>query len=87
MALATIWTVALINCASVAAGGHTALVLTLAKVGLVLGVGISALIFAPGDWASPGGLGTRGYLRGRAEQRARRLRGFRRRHAGRPLGL
>jgi APA family basic amino acid/polyamine antiporter len=50
VALASIWTVALINCASVAAGGRMALVLTLAKVGLVLSVGIGAFVFATGDW-------------------------------------
>jgi APA family basic amino acid/polyamine antiporter len=51
VALASIWTVALINCASVAAGGRMALLLTIAKVGLVLGVGIGAFVFAAGDWA------------------------------------
>jgi APA family basic amino acid/polyamine antiporter len=51
VALATIWMVAFINCASVAAGGRTALWLTIAKVGLVLGVGIGAFAFAAGDWS------------------------------------
>jgi APA family basic amino acid/polyamine antiporter len=50
VALAAIWTVALINCASVAAGGRMALSLTIAKVGLVLSVGIGAFVFASGDW-------------------------------------
>jgi APA family basic amino acid/polyamine antiporter len=50
VALAAIWTVALINCASVAAGGRMALLLTIAKVGLVLSVGIGAFVFAAGDW-------------------------------------
>jgi APA family basic amino acid/polyamine antiporter len=50
VALAAIWTVALINCASVAAGGRMALALTIAKVGLVLSVGIGAFLFAAGDW-------------------------------------
>jgi basic amino acid/polyamine antiporter, APA family len=50
VALAAIWIVALINCASVSAGGQMALVLTLAKVGLVLCVGIAAFVFAAGDW-------------------------------------
>jgi basic amino acid/polyamine antiporter, APA family len=50
VALAAIWTVALINCASVAAGGRMALLLTIAKVGLVLSVGIGAFLFAAGDW-------------------------------------
>lgn len=50
VALATIWSVALINCASVTAGGRTALVVTIAKVGLVAAVGVTALLFAPGAW-------------------------------------
>ena len=50
VALATIWSVALINCASVTAGGRWALVVTIAKVGLVAAVGIAALLFAPGSW-------------------------------------
>jgi basic amino acid/polyamine antiporter, APA family len=49
IALAAIWTVALINCASVAAGGRMALLLTLAKVGLVLCVGVGAFVFAAGN--------------------------------------
>ena len=59
VALAAIWIVALINCASVAAGGQMALLLTLAKVGLVLCVGIGAFVFAAGDWGhlSQSGLG------------------------------
>jgi basic amino acid/polyamine antiporter, APA family len=51
VALASIWTVALINCASVAAGGRMALLLTIAKVALVVGVGVGAFVFAAGDWA------------------------------------
>jgi len=50
VALAAIWLVALINCASVAAGGRMALLLTIAKVALVVGVGIGAFGFAAGDW-------------------------------------
>jgi APA family basic amino acid/polyamine antiporter len=50
VALATIWSVALINCASVTAGGRWALVVTIAKVGLVAAVGLAALLFAPGSW-------------------------------------
>ena len=58
-ALAAIWTVALINCLSVSAGGRMAVILTIAKVGLVLGVGIGAFAFAAGDWKhfSSSGLG------------------------------
>jgi APA family basic amino acid/polyamine antiporter len=51
VALATIWTVAYINCASVTAGGRTALVLTIAKVALVFGVGAGAFLLAPGSFA------------------------------------
>lgn len=51
VALVTIWMVALLNCLSVTAGGRTALVITLAKVGLVLGVGVAVFWFAPGDWS------------------------------------
>ncbi|GAC1476838.1 MAG: amino acid permease [Steroidobacteraceae bacterium] len=50
VALASLWTVAIINCASVAAGGRLVLALTVAKAGLVLSVGLGALMFAAGDW-------------------------------------
>jgi APA family basic amino acid/polyamine antiporter len=64
VALAAIWVVALINCASVASGGRMALALTLAKVALVLGVGISAFVFAKGDWSHLGGSGLAGTCEG-----------------------
>jgi APA family basic amino acid/polyamine antiporter len=57
VALATIWIVALINCASVSTGGRTALVLTGAKVMLVFGVGLAAFVLAPGSWAHFGAAG------------------------------
>ncbi len=76
VALATIWTVALINCASVAAGGRTALALTLAKVGLVLGVAISALAFAPGDWSHLAGSGLTGTCEGVADSARGGYAGF-----------
>ena len=72
VALATIWTVALINCASVAAGGRTALALTLAKVGLVLGVGIGAFALRPGRLVAPRGIRTLGHVRRCRRQRTRR---------------
>ncbi len=50
VAVATIWVVTLINCASVATGGRTALAVTLAKLLLVLAVGVGAFLFASGDW-------------------------------------
>jgi len=61
VALATIWTVALLNCASVVAGGRMAFGITIAKVVLVLGVGIGAFLLAPGSWshlADSGAAGT-----------------------------
>ena len=60
VALATIWIVALINCASVTAGGRAALVLTVAKVALVLGVGAAAFALGQGDWAHLSGSGLAG---------------------------
>jgi APA family basic amino acid/polyamine antiporter len=57
--LLTLWTVTLINCATVSAGGRLALIVTVAKIGLVGAVGIGGFLFAPGDWAHFGesGLG------------------------------
>jgi basic amino acid/polyamine antiporter, APA family len=51
VALAAIWGVALVNCASVRAGGRTALVVTIAKVAMVFGVGAAAFCFGSGDWS------------------------------------
>ena len=51
VALITLWVVALINCASVSAGGRTALVVTIAKVVLVFGIGVGAFLFASGSFA------------------------------------
>ncbi len=51
VALVTIWSVALINCTSVVAGGRTALLVTVAKLVLVVGVGAGAFFLAPGSWA------------------------------------
>jgi basic amino acid/polyamine antiporter, APA family len=64
VALTAIWIVALINCASVASGGRMALTLTIAKVGLVLGVGIGAFAFAAGDWSHLGDSGLAGSCEG-----------------------
>ena len=50
VALAAIWVVAAINCLSVSAGGRTALVVTIAKVALVLGIGVAAFLFSSGSW-------------------------------------
>jgi APA family basic amino acid/polyamine antiporter len=76
VALASIWTVALINCASVAAGGRMALVLTLAKVGLVLSVGVGAFVFATGDWGHFAQSGLAGTCEGVASSARGGIAGF-----------
>jgi APA family basic amino acid/polyamine antiporter len=76
VALATIWTVALINCASVTAGGRTALAVTVAKVALVVGVGAGAFAFAPGDWSHLAGSGLAGACEGVAQSARGGLAGF-----------
>ncbi len=76
VALAAIWIVALINCASVTAGGRMALVLTLAKVGLVLCVGIGAFAFAAGDWGHLLGSGLAGTCEGVADSARGGVAGF-----------
>src|SRR3979411_670159 len=75
-ALASIWTVALINCASVAAGGCMALSLTIAKVALVLGVGIGAFVFAAGDWTHLTESGLAGTCEGVASSARGGIAGF-----------
>jgi APA family basic amino acid/polyamine antiporter len=76
VALAAIWVVALINCASVAAGGRTALVLTLAKVVLVVGVGVAAFTFGTGNWAHFGETGAAGTCEGVAGSARGGIAGF-----------
>jgi APA family basic amino acid/polyamine antiporter len=76
VALAAIWTVALINCASVAAGGRMALLLTIAKVGLVLSVGIGAFAFAAGDWGHLAQSGIAGTCEGVASSARGGVAGF-----------
>jgi len=51
IALATIWTVALVNCRPVATGGLAAIALTVLKVLLVLTVAIGAFAFAKGTFS------------------------------------
>ena len=75
-ALAAIWIVALINCASVASSGRMALALTLAKVGLVLGVGIGAFVLADGDWSHLSGSGLSGTCEGVAGSARGGIAGF-----------
>ncbi len=76
VALAAIWTVALINCASVASGGRMALALTIAKVGLVLVVAIGAFAFAAGDWSHLQGSGHAGACEGVASSARGGIAGF-----------
>lgn len=76
VALITIWIVALINCASVAAGGRTALVVTIAKVALVFGVGLAAFVFAAGDWSHLGASGLGGTCDGVAGSARGGIAGF-----------
>jgi APA family basic amino acid/polyamine antiporter len=59
VAVATIWVVTAINCASVSTGGRTALVVTIAKVVLVIGIGVGGFLLAPGAFShfSESGLG------------------------------
>jgi APA family basic amino acid/polyamine antiporter len=76
VALIAIWTVALINCASVASGGLVALLLTIAKVGLVLGVAIGAFVFGTGDWAHFNASGSGGSCEGVAGSARGGIAGF-----------
>src|ERR1700733_10894587 len=76
VALASIWVVALINCASVASGGRMALVLTIVKVGLVLSVGIGAFVFAAGDWGHLAQSGLTGACEGVASSARGGIAGF-----------
>jgi APA family basic amino acid/polyamine antiporter len=75
-ALAAIWIVAFINCASVASSGRMALALTLAKVGLVLGVGIGAFVLADGNWSHLMGSGLSGTCEGVASSARGGIAGF-----------
>jgi APA family basic amino acid/polyamine antiporter len=76
VALAAVWTVALINCASVAAGGRLALALTIAKAGLVFSVGVGAFLFSAGDWGHLAQSGLGGTCEGVASSARGGLAGF-----------
>jgi APA family basic amino acid/polyamine antiporter len=76
IALSAIWVVALINCASVAAGGRTALVVTVAKVVLVVGVGVAAFAFGSGSWAHFSASGVGGMCEGVAGSARGGIAGF-----------
>ena len=74
--LATIWIVTLLNCATVATGGRMALVVTLAKIALVIGVGAGAFAFAPGDFGHFAGSGMAGTCEGVASSARGGVAGF-----------
>jgi basic amino acid/polyamine antiporter, APA family len=74
--LSAIWLVTILNCTTVATGGRTALVVTIAKIGLVLGVGIGAFLLAPGSFAHFGGSGLSGTCEGVAASARGGIAGF-----------
>lgn len=76
VAVATIWVVTLINCASVSTGGRTALAVTIAKVVLVLGVGCGAFLLAPGAFSHFGESGFGGTCEGVAASARGGIAGF-----------
>jgi APA family basic amino acid/polyamine antiporter len=76
VAVATIWTVTLINCASVSTGGRTALVVTAAKLVLVLAVGVGAFLLAPGAFSHFGESGSAGTCEGVAASARGGIAGF-----------
>jgi APA family basic amino acid/polyamine antiporter len=76
VALATIWIVTAINCASVSVGGRTALVVTIAKVVLVIGIGIGAFLLAPGALSHFGDSGLGGTCEGVAASARGGIPGF-----------
>jgi len=76
VAVATIWVVTLINCASVSTGGRTALMVTVAKLVLVLAVGVGAFLLAPGAFSHFGESGFGGTCEGVAASARGGLAGF-----------
>ena len=76
VALALIWTVAFMNCASVNTGGRTALVLTLIKVVLVFGLGLAAFLFGHGDFSHYAASGADGSCQGVAASARGGIAGF-----------
>src|SRR5271156_4685959 len=74
--LSAIWVVTILNCTTVATGGRTALVLTIAKIGLVLGGGIGAFVVAPGAFAHFRGSGLSGTCEGVAASARGGIAGF-----------
>jgi basic amino acid/polyamine antiporter, APA family len=52
VALAAIWFVTIVNCASVSVGGKFAIVLTAIKVGSIVALGLGVLFLASGTWSN-----------------------------------
>jgi basic amino acid/polyamine antiporter, APA family len=76
VALATIWTVTLINCATVVAGGWTALALTIAKAVLLAGIAVGVFALAPGSFHHFGELAAGGTCEGVASSARGGIPGF-----------
>jgi APA family basic amino acid/polyamine antiporter len=53
-ALIAIWLITIMNCISLSAGGNAAIVLTVIKLLMLLGVGSAALALGQGDWSHLG---------------------------------
>lgn len=51
VALAAIWLITTMNCISLAVGGNAAVILTVIKLLMLLGVGVAALVLGKGDWS------------------------------------
>ncbi len=76
VALAAIWLVTMLNCATVSVGGRTALVVTIAKIGLVIGIAVGAFLLAPGTLGHFAGSGLAGTCEGVAPSARGGLAGF-----------
>ena len=64
VALAAIWVITLMNCISLSAGGNAAIVLTVIKLLMLIGVGSAALALGQGDWSHLGLSATGGTCEG-----------------------
>lgn len=76
VAVATIWVVTLVNCASVSTGGRAAVVVTVAKLLLLLAVGVGAFLLAPGAFSHFSQSGIGGTCEGVAQSARGGIAGF-----------
>jgi basic amino acid/polyamine antiporter, APA family len=76
VALATLWTVTLINGATVTAGGRAALAITIAKMLLLVGIAAGAFMLAPGSFSHFGELARGGTCAGVAASARGGIAGF-----------